>query len=153
MSARSVAASVVLFIFLVVLSDVDLRTGYLPNWLTLPLIALGVVQAWSVQFPVLLSVLGAVIGYLLIFVLSEYWHRVRGRQGIGLGDAKLLAASGSWLGVYLLPQVLLVASAAGLLTVGGQAVLSSKSVDLKESIPFGPFLALATWSVWCFTRT
>jgi len=142
----ALGASVVLFAMLTALSIWDLETGLLPNWLTLPLIGLGGLQAWLVSGDLLAALLGAVIGYGLIWALSVYWRRVRGVDGVGLGDAKLLAAGGAWTGWIGLPFILLIASGAALIV----ASITPGKLTAKRSVRFGPFLALGIWSVWCF---
>ena len=147
----SIIGSIILLICLLILSAIDLETGLLPNWLTLPLIGLGLVQNWAsgnVMWP---FVAGGLAGYLLILALSTYWLQFRGERGMGLGDAKLLAASGTWLGAYALPGVLLAASAAGLVTVIAWSLISKTSLNPRKAIPFGPFLAFGTWTIWCNT--
>lgn len=138
-------ASAVLGLILVWLVWYDLTSYRLPDWLTLPLIVLGLIVTWSEARSLLLAAVGAGTGYGLIWGLNIWWRKTRGRDGIGMGDAKLLAAAGSWLGVTALPGVLLVASGLGLamalpMTVRGQT---------DQALPFGPCLALGMWSTWC----
>ena len=144
--------SIILLAGLLALSAIDLETGLLPNWLTLPLIGVGLVQNWAIGHAMWPFVLGGLTGYLLIFLLSAHWMRARGERGIGLGDAKMLAASGTWVGVFALPGVLLIASGAGLVLVIASAWVKNTSVGARMAIPFGPFLALGTWTVWCNTN-
>lgn len=144
-----IVGSSILLVFLLVLSLIDLQVRLLPNWLTLPLIALGILHAWAFGGPLWLSVAGGLTGYLSIFVLSEFWLKYRQKAGIGLGDAKLLAASGTWVGIFALPVVLLIASSAALIAVCVYFV-ADRTGNLKEmTIPFGPYLSFATWAVWC----
>ena len=77
------------------------------------------------------------------------YSRLRGRDGLGLGDAKLFAASGAWLGLEGLPAVLLVACGAAIvaLLVDGLAIAG---LSATTRIPFGPFLAFGTWIVWLY---
>lgn len=144
-----VTGSAVLIIFLILLSLIDIETRRLPNWLTLPLIGLGLLQNWSLGNELLLFVLGGAMGYITIYALWLYSRMSRGSPGIGLGDAKLLAASGTWLGLYALPTVLLIASSAGLIVVLLNSKFGSAAVTRKTAIPFGPFLSLGIWAVWC----
>lgn len=146
-----IGASVVLGAALLVLSYIDLRSGLLLDVLTVPLALAGSVYAvfagdW------IFSVAGAVVGYGLIAGLAFYWRKSRGYEGIGLGDAKLLGASGAWVGVAGLPFILLIGSLLGIiaaLSVAKKARLD----DDRTAIPFGPCLALATWLVWCGIET
>ena len=94
------------------------------------------------------SVAGGLAGYALIAGLAAFWRSQRGYEGIGLGDAKLLAASGFWVGVFALPVILLVASILGLVIALIMAK-ATRSDDINVAIPFGPFLALGTWAAWC----
>lgn len=132
---------------LLLLSYIDLRTGLLPDILTWPLVALGLGYAAHEEFlPMALT--GAVLGYVLIAGLALFWRKSRGYEGIGLGDAKLLAAGGAWVGAFGLPVILLIASAIGLvaaLTVSQRSHLAAE----KVAIVFGPCLAFGIWAVWC----
>lgn len=147
-SLLELGAGFVFASMLLVLSYIDLRTGFLPDKLTLPLILLGVGYAHFVEGDVLLSILGAGLGYGLVATLSFSWKRWRGYEGIGLGDAKLLAACGAWTGILSLPVILLVASALGLLGALGVSQ-KARSAGEHVAIPFGPCLAFAGWAVWC----
>lgn len=132
---------------LLLLSYIDLRTGLLPDILTWPLVALGL--GYAAHEGYLASALtGAVMGYVLIAGLGVFWRRAKGYEGIGLGDAKLLAAGGAWIGAFGLPIVLLIASATGLIAA---LIVSQRSRLSQEraAIVFGPCLALGIWSVWC----
>lgn len=129
---------------------IDLRTMLLPDILTLPLLALGL-AATSMTMPDALvdHLLAAALGYLSLAALAWAWRRFRGRDGLGMGDAKLLAALGAWLGLGLLPAALLLAACAGLLAAGG-AALAGKRVTATTAVPFGPFLAIAGWLLWLY---
>jgi leader peptidase (prepilin peptidase)/N-methyltransferase len=132
---------------LLLLSYIDLRTGLLPDILTWPLVAFGLGYATH-QGVLLVSLVGAVMGYALIAGIGLFWRRAKGYEGIGLGDAKLLAAGGAWVGAYGLPIVLLIASGAGLIA----ALIAAQRTRLsheKAAIVFGPCLALGVWVVWC----
>lgn len=133
---------------LLLLSYIDLRTGLLPDLLTLPLIIAGLGYAALGGLDWRLALAGAVIGYLLIAGLAAFWRRTRGYEGIGLGDAKLLAAGGAWVGAMLLPLILLFASAVGLVAV---LIVSKRPrpQDSHAAIPFGPALCFGVWICWC----
>ena len=133
---------------LLVLSYIDMRTGLLLDIITLPLIAAGIAFGWLAGGVWLLSIGGAVLGYVLIAGLGLVWRRARGYEGIGLGDAKLLAAGGAWVGVVLMPLILLVASGVGLIAAIFVSLKPQKSED-RGAIPFGPALALGIWIAWC----
>lgn len=134
--------------WLVALAAVDLRTRLLPDALSLPLLLLGVLvavlgPAAGLEPPVTGadSLTGAVAGFSVFALLGLLYRRLRGRDGLGLGDAKLLAAAGAWLGWQALPGTVLAAALLGL----GQAVLAGAHRDPAREVPFGPALALAFW--------
>ena len=77
------------------------------------------------------------------------YRALRGREGLGQGDAKLLAASGAWVGASAVPQVILGAAASALL-VAACLRLAGMRLAAHSALPFGPFLALATWLIWVF---
>ncbi len=138
----------VLFIPLVLLSFIDLKSFRLPDTLTLPLIVAGLLFSFLKlpYFPdITHSLLGAATGYLFIFLVAAFYRRFRGREGIGMGDAKLLAAGGAWLGVLFIPFILLIASTTGLLIA---LVCMRGTTTLQTAIPFGPFLAVGIWLAW-----
>ena len=130
--------------WLLALALIDLRSWRLPDALTLPLIALGALAAWWGLTPELgpfASLLGAAVGYLALLAVAWAYRRLRAREGLGLGDAKLLAAAGAWLGAAPLPWVILLAAPMGLvLALARRAPLRGDS-----AVPFGPPLALACW--------
>ncbi len=127
---------------------VDLDRFILPDVLTLGLVVAGVVIAVSdgllAAQPYLI---GAAAGYFSLAAVAGIYRRLRGRNGLGMGDAKLLAAAGAWLGWMALPFVLLIASLACLVLLGCQAILRRQPIQ-SSAIPFGPYLAGAIWIVW-----
>ena len=133
---------------LLVLSYIDLRTGLLPDVLTYPLVLAGLLNAIWYPPGLILSIAGALTGYVIVAALAAYWLRTRGVAGIGLGDAKLLAAGGAWLGVEAIPIILLTASTSGLLVAGFGHLLFRQKLS-GAAIPFGPFIALGIWSAFC----
>jgi leader peptidase (prepilin peptidase)/N-methyltransferase len=127
---------------LIAMALIDFDTRLLPDNLTLPLLWLGLLFNSSGGFVDLQSaVIGAAAGYLILW--SIYWgfKLLTGKEGMGYGDFKLLAALGAWLGWQALPMVILISSVVGIL-LGGTVLLIRKS---REPIPFGPFLAIAGW--------
>jgi leader peptidase (prepilin peptidase) / N-methyltransferase len=131
---------------LIALSGIDVRTQYLPDQLTLPLLWSGLILS---LFPLFAdshdSIVGAVCGYLSLW--SVYWlfKLVTGKEGMGYGDFKLLAALGAWMGPVALLPIVLLSSLVGAI-IGG-AFLLLRGRDRATPIPFGPFLATAGW-VW-----
>jgi leader peptidase (prepilin peptidase)/N-methyltransferase len=133
-----------LILALFYLAYIDWRTFRLPNLITLPLILLGILfNCFSVLSFVTppSSLVGAVLGYGLLWGLNAGYRLLKHQNGIGMGDAKLLAALGAWLGWGALPSILLVASIAGI--VGGITWLKWHGHQLRQAFPFGPFLAIA----------
>jgi len=146
-SLAAVAASIVLLTALLTLSLVDIADFRLPDLVTLPLAAAGFAWALWAGEPLGSRVIGAVVGYLVITVLAAAFRRLRRREGIGLGDAKLLAAAGAWLGWESLPQVVL-ASCALALAWAGIRVVGRGAASLSRPLAFGPALGLGFWIVW-----
>ena len=129
---------------------IDLRTMLLPDALTLPLLAIGLtVTAITRSDAILDHILAAVLGYPSLFAVAWTYRRFRGRDGLGMGDAKLLGAIGAWLGLSELPFVLLLAACAGL-AAACAATLAGRRMTAATAIPFGPFLALSGWLLWLY---
>ncbi|MFW7269006.1 prepilin peptidase [Gluconacetobacter sp. Hr-1-5] len=132
--------------WLLVLAAIDLRTFRLPDILTLPLTAAGLILAatngWAM---VLTHATAALLGYGIFTTLALSYRRLRGHDGLGLGDAKLLAAGGAWLGPAALPMVV---CGAALLTLGAVLVTTRGRINRNMPIPFGPGLAASLWGTW-----
>ena len=125
---------------LIAAAFIDYDTKLLPDGITLPLLWAGLAVNVAGSFADLGSaVVGAIAGYLTLW--SVYWafKLATGKEGMGYGDFKLLAAIGAWLGWQALPAVVLVSSLAGVM-IGGSVLLLRRR---REAIPFGPFLAFA----------
>jgi leader peptidase (prepilin peptidase)/N-methyltransferase len=136
--------------WLLTLGWIDLRHWILPDVLSLPLVVVGLAEAAAFAPDELLGrVLGAVIGYLVLVAIAALYRLLRGREGLGMGDAKLFAAAGAWVGVIALPSVILVAALAALVAALCMR-LAGIRLHAQSALPFGPFLALATWLVWLF---
>lgn len=129
---------------------IDARTMLLPDVLTLPLLVVGLL-ATGIAWPDSLTdhALAAALGYSSLAGLAWFWRRFRGRDGLGMGDAKLLAALGAWIGLSALPLVLLLAACLGLVAAG-VAALAGRRMTAATAIPFGPFLALSGWLLWLY---
>jgi leader peptidase (prepilin peptidase)/N-methyltransferase len=135
---------------LLALAWIDLRAMILPDMLTLPLLAFGLATT-GINAPDSLAdhLLATVLGYLSLAAVAWAYRRFRGRDGLGMGDAKLLAAIGAWLGLGLLPLVLLLAACVGL-AAAGVAALAGKRMTAATAMPFGPFLALSGWLLFLY---
>ena len=136
--------------YLVALTGIDVDRQLLPDILTIPLLWIGLVASlWHVDGhaapPAALrdAVIGAVAGYLFLWLVFQLFKRVTGKEGMGYGDFKLFAAIGTWLGWQMLPLVLLLAAAVG--AVVGIAMMAASRIGRGVPIPFGPFLAGAAW--------
>jgi leader peptidase (prepilin peptidase)/N-methyltransferase len=138
--------------WLLALAWIDLRCWLLPDALTLPLIVSGLgVTALCEPEALLDRGLGALLGYLILRGVAMAYRAWRGVEGIGGGDAKLLAAGGAWVGALALPQLVAGAASAGLF-VAGALHLGGRRLQAQSALPFGPFLALAIWLIWLFDR-
>ena len=138
------AIALALALVLLFAALIDLRRMILPDWLTLPLIPLGWAMA-AVRAPDLPDrLIGAAAGFAFFAGIAALYRRLRGRDGLGLGDAKLLAAAGAWVGWRDLPSVVLLGS------VGALIWSLAARRDFGRPLPFGPFLAGAFWLVWRF---
>jgi leader peptidase (prepilin peptidase) / N-methyltransferase len=131
-----------IFVFaLVALTFIDFDTQLLPDDITLPLLWLGLIFNFNGGFTDLKSaVLGAIFGYLILWAVYWLFKIVTGKEGMGYGDFKLLAAIGAWFGWQMLPAVILLSSVVG--AVIGIGLMVFKDKTRNTAIPFGPFLAL-----------
>ena len=149
-SKSVVGSSVLLAVALVALGAIDWLTFRLPDALTLPLAVAGLVVHWDAgQAEIMVRLLAAFAGFGLLYAAAWGYERMRGRAGLGLGDAKLYAVAGAWLGFEGLPSVMVYAAVAALLGVA-VAMLRGKPVGMTTRLPFGPFLAVAIWIVWIY---
>lgn len=131
---------------LMALSGIDFRTQLLPDQITLPLLWAGLLLSLCHVFvEPKAAILGAAIGYLSLW--SVYWvfKLLTGKEGMGFGDFKLLAALGAWMGPVSLLPVILLSSLVGAL-VGGSLIALRKH-GREAPMPFGPFIAMAGW-IW-----
>jgi len=143
------AAATMLFgLFLLIIAALDAEHHWLPDALTLPLIPLGLLAAWLGLGPPLLDrAIGAVAGFVLLWVLGLAYRAARGREGLGGGDPKLLAAIGAWVGALQLPMVLLGTGIVGLAVVLAMKA-RGEAVDRMTKLPLGVLMALAAWPIW-----
>lgn len=135
---------------LLMLATIDALALRLPDILTLPLAAAGLLLSWWLpDSPLISHAVGAAVGFLVFYGITVIYRSMRGREGLGLGDAKLVAAAGAWLGWAALPSMVLIACAAGFVWVGLAVARRGRSA-LGEQIPFGVSLCFAFWIVWLF---
>jgi leader peptidase (prepilin peptidase) / N-methyltransferase len=136
---------------LLALALIDARHYLLPDSLTLPLALAGLGAAALGGLPgdvaLAESALGIVSGFLALWLVGLAYRRLRGRTGIGLGDAKLLAASGAWVGWAGLPGVVLLAALSGLVGALALALIRRRRLSAITPVPFGVHLALGLWLV------
>ena len=134
--------------WLLALGWIDAETFRLPDPLTLSLILAGLAEAWLLDRDAIFArAQGAALAAISLTLLAVLYKRLRKRPGLGMGDAKLLAAGGAWVGVAALPWVMI----AGALSALGWALilrLRGRTLTATTRIPFGPFLAAGIWACW-----
>jgi leader peptidase (prepilin peptidase)/N-methyltransferase len=129
---------------LITLAGIDVNEKLLPDQITLPLLWIGLFANINGTFaPLPDAVTGAIAGYLSLWILYWVFKLVTGKEGMGYGDFKLLAALGAWLGWQMLPLIILISSTVGAVIGIAAILLGGQDRDLQ--IPFGPFLAGAGW--------
>jgi leader peptidase (prepilin peptidase)/N-methyltransferase len=145
------ACGIVVTWFLIALTFIDLDHQLLPDSLTMPLLWLGLLSSitgWGSpagNLPVdpVSAIAGAVIGYLSLWTVYHAFRVLTGKEGMGYGDFKLLAAFGAWLGWRMLLPIVLLSAIVGALV--GIALIVGRRHQRGTPIPFGPFLAAAGW--------
>lgn len=145
---------------LLALSVIDWRHQTLPDQLTLPLLACGLAVAFALHADSLANhAAGAAAGFAAFALIGWTYHRLRGREGLGLGDAKLLAAAGAWVSWTGLPGVVLTAAVTALAVAFARALagralagraLAGRALRADTRLALGPYLALGTWLVWLY---
>ena len=147
-------AAMVFSAYLIAMIFIDADTQLLPDQLTLPLMWGGIVfhlaayllQAdWGITILVD-SLLGAIVGYLSLWSIFQLFKLVTGKEGMGYGDFKLLAALGAWLGIGVLPIIIIMSALVGLIF----AIIMK--VAKNQPMPFGPYLAISGWLVLIFNQ-
>lgn len=142
-------AALILSWGLLALSVIDIRHHLLPDTMTLSLMWLGLLSstiplfAWPAQ-----AILGAAAGYLLLWFVAFLFKKIRGKDGMGCGDFKMMAVFGAWLGLGMLLNVLLLAAILGLIT--GLILIIFRKLHWHQHIAFGPFIALGGWLTLMF---
>jgi leader peptidase (prepilin peptidase)/N-methyltransferase len=133
---------------LLALGWIDQVSLLLPDMLTLPLILAGLVVTW-LERPAAVPdhALAAALGYLSFQALALGYRHLRGQDGLGGGDAKLIAAAGAWCGLSDLPPIIFSSAVLGLIIALAGAV-RQRRLDVRLQIPFGPCIAAAFWLAW-----
>ncbi len=152
----SAVAGLALTWFLIALTFIDIDHQLLPDSMTLPLLWLGLaLSLWGPALPgdslpqdMRSSIIGALAGYLSLWSVYHLFRFVTGKEGMGYGDFKLLAALGAWLGWQMLLPIILLAAGVG--AVVGVALILIRGRDRSVPIAFGPFLATAGWLMMMF---
>jgi leader peptidase (prepilin peptidase)/N-methyltransferase len=149
-------ATGVLALLMALITLTDLKHFIIPDVLSFPAVPLGIVaniaafhrDDWTAGLTE--SLIGAVLAGGSFYLLRAGWLRLRGFEGLGLGDVKLAAAAGAWLGPGLLAPACLAAALAGLVAVGIMALLPGRRVAMHDQIPFGSFIAPVVLLFWCW---
>lgn len=129
---------------LISLTMIDFDHMLLPDQITLPFLWLGLlVNINGMIVPLQDAVIGAVAGYMSLYLVFQAFKLVTGKEGMGFGDFKLVALFGAWIGWQLLPLLILMASAVG--AIIGISLMLFKKHQREQAIPFGPYLAIAGW--------
>ena len=131
----------------IIIFFIDLKHYIIPNVLTFSLMVIGFVKSFDPNlnpiFPNFInSLIGGIFGYLIIWSIIYFYKQVRNKEGMGLGDAKLLSAIGFWFGWISIPFVIFLSSIIALLFVIPS--LMKKSKKLSSQIPFGPYIIIGT---------
>ncbi len=137
---------VILSVFFIIIFFIDLKHFIIPNSLTFPLMFIGFIKSFDPNldnflFPNYInSLIGGVLGYLIIWLIIFAYKKIKNKEGMGLGDAKLLSAIGFWFGWVSIPFVLFLSS---IIALGfSLPSLVNKSKNLSSQIPFGPYIVL-----------
>ncbi len=147
------AAAALLFVWaLIPLCVIDYDRQLLPDSITLPMLWLGLLLSlFSIFVDTHTSIIGALAGYLSLWLVYHIFRLVTGKEGMGYGDFKLLAMIGAWAGWQSLPVVILCSSLVGAVT--GIALIVFQGRERSQPIPFGPFLAAAGWITLLWGQT
>lgn len=126
---------------------IDARTQRIPDALNAAILLAGLVATSILGFSLLDAAIGAALGYAALWGVNAVYRARRGRDGLGMGDAKFMAAAGAWVGWALLPFVLAIGAALGLCSVAIQR-LRGKRFTATDAIALGPYLAAGLMLVW-----
>ena len=136
----------ILSIFFIIIFFIDLKHFIIPNELTFPLMIIGFIKSFDPNlnqtiFPNYInSLIGGVFGYLIIWLIIFFYKKVRKKEGMGLGDAKLMAVIGFWFGWVSIPFVIFISSAVALIFVVPSLINQSRK--MSSEIPFGPYIII-----------
>jgi len=140
---QTVAALIFTWV-LIALTLIDIKKQLLPDTITLPLLWAGISLSFFDIFTDLSSsVIGAIAGYMILWLIYQLFKLLTKKEGMGFGDFKLLAALGAWVGYSYLPQIILVSSVVG--SIIGISMIVIGRTKQHQPIPFGPYLAVAGW--------
>ena len=146
------AGALILTWTLIALTFIDLDRQWLPDRMTLPLLWIGLgfslittANGSTVFTDPRSSIIGAIAGYLSLWAVYKGFKRITGKEGMGYGDFKLLAALGAWFGWQMLPIIILLSAGVGL--IAALAMIIFRGHDRQVPIPFGPYLATAGFIV------
>jgi leader peptidase (prepilin peptidase) / N-methyltransferase len=135
---------------LVTLAWIDIASLTLPDLLTLPLLVAGLMVTWFEQPEAIAEhAVAAIFAFACFWTLATAYRRLRGWDGLGGGDMKLIAAAGAWCGLQSLPFIILVSACFGLLFALAGA-LRDRHLSLQTRLPFGPCIAAAFWLAWLY---
>ena len=138
---------IILALVLIIIFFIDLKHFIIPNTLTFPLMALGLIKSFIPNlneiFPNYIdSVIGGLFGYGIIWSIIFFYKQIRKKEGMGLGDAKLFAVIGFWFGWISIPFVIFLSSITALISVVPDLIKNSKKMSTQ--IPFGPYIIIGT---------
>ena len=137
---------IILSIFFIIIFFIDLKHYIIPNELTFPLMVIGFIKSFDPNlnqtiFPNYInSLLGGIFGYSIIWLIILFYKKVRNKEGMGLGDAKLMAVVGFWFGWISIPFTIFISSVVALVLVIPS--LLKKTKDMSAQIPFGPYIII-----------
>ena len=137
----------ILSLTFIIIFFIDLKHFIIPNVLTYSMMTLGFIKSFDPNLDIIFpnyinSLVGGIFGYLIIWSIIFFYKQIRKKEGMGLGDAKLLAVIGFWFGWISIPFVIFLSSTIALIYVTPN--LLNKSKKLSSQIPFGPHIILAT---------
>jgi len=138
---------IILALVLIIIFFIDLKHFIIPNTLTFPLMALGLIKSFIPNlneiFPNYIdSIIGGLFGYGIIWSIIFFYKQIRKKEGMGLGDAKLFAVIGFWFGWISIPFVIFLSSITALISVVPDLIKNSKKMSTQ--IPFGPYIIIGT---------